>query len=105
MARKWLFCSLISIFITWISGHVRSLRPSPTAMAPLRKVGPRFNVRLENLRQEPFREEKLAISGFFLSPNDEYSEDNTLRTIFDDFQGVLTNILREERGAVRHTGQ
>ena len=53
-ARKYVFCSATaaskSIFITWISGHVRSLRPSPTAMAPLRKVGPRFKVRLENLR-------------------------------------------------------
>ena len=40
-----------------------------------------------------------------MSPNYEDSEDNTLRTIFDDFEGILTNILREERGAVRHTGQ
>ena len=41
-ARKYVFCSATaaskSIFITWISGHVRSLRPSPTAMAP--RAGP-----------------------------------------------------------------
>ena len=40
-----------------------------------------------------------------LSPNYEDSEDNTLRSIFDDFEGILTNIPPGERGAVRHTGQ
>ena len=40
-----------------------------------------------------------------LSPNNEDSEDDTLRTILDDFPRILADILREEGRAVRHTRQ
>ena len=91
------------MIITWISGHVGRLSPAPTAIAPLRKVGPRLRVRLENLRPELLLER--GDNYYVMSPDYEDSEDNTLRTIFDDFKGVLANILRQEGSTVRHTGQ
>lgn len=128
--KDWEFKQLISTF-TFIRRHDGSFRELARATAPLnegsekrrcdycifsltvrltrrgsnyepclRKVGPRFNVRLENLKRALSLQEKEC-----KLPNNEDSEEDSLRPILKDFLGIWTHVLLFQRSVVQDTGQ